>query len=291
MKVGRNDSCPCGSNKKFKNCCGASSNSFKVTPQNKPEVINHHLVSNNGGRTWEKRPGNLSAIICGVKPEDFDQEIDALLSSYLNTLRKPNDNTLENKLLYCRHKLHAVRYHLLTIKKDIKENVKEFESNYSAGSGVALEIENPRLVYETEAFLFQVKSCLDVLTRVLGEVIPPLNSMRSFKKGKVDGVEKAGGKVINSLKRNGFEELGNLFERHTNEWIQKLVEMRDQITHYGNLRGFSCFIEEPYKGGEKVTIHYPTMPSGIKVDDYCQDTYDRLLDLYESALKFITNKK
>ncbi|RLS50942.1 MAG: hypothetical protein DWH87_01250, partial [Planctomycetota bacterium] len=25
-KVGRNDPCPCGSGKKFKNCCGRSSN-------------------------------------------------------------------------------------------------------------------------------------------------------------------------------------------------------------------------------------------------------------------------
>jgi hypothetical protein len=287
MKIGRNDLCPCGSMKKYKNCCGASSDSFKVTPQNKPEIINHHLVSSNSGRTWEKRPGNLSAIICGVRPEDSDRKIDSLLSPYLNNSRKSNNNTLKSKLLDCRHKLYAVRYHLLTIKKESKERVKEFENNYSAGSGVALEIENPRLVYETEAFLFQVKSCLDVLTQVLSEVIPPLKSIDSFRKKK----GKAGGEVINSLNENGLEELGNLFEQYRTEWIQDLVEMRDRITHHGNLRGFNCFIEEPYKGGEKVTIHYPTMPSGIKVDDYCQDTYDRLLDLYESTLKFITNTK
>jgi hypothetical protein len=287
MKIGRNDPCPCGSTKKYKNCCGASSDSFKVTPQNKPEVINYHLVSNNGGRTWEKRPGNLSTITCGIKTEDFDQKINDLLSPYLNTSRKPNDNTLGNKLLDCRHKLHAVRYHLLTIKKEIKERVEEFSSNYSAGSGVAQEIENPRLVYETEAFLFQVKRCLDVLTQVLSEVIPQLKSIDSFRKKK----GKAGGEIINLLKENGLDELGNLFEQHRIEWIQDLVEMRDRITHHGNLHGFNCFIEEPYKGGEKVTIHYPTMPSGIKADDYCQDTYDRLLDLYESTLKFITNTK
>jgi hypothetical protein len=40
-------------------------------------------------------------------------------------------------------------------------------------------------------------------------------------------------------------------------------------------------------GGNKVTIHYPSMPSGVRVDSYCQMIYGRLLDLYKTALAIV----
>ncbi|MBA7645141.1 hypothetical protein ES703_52894 [subsurface metagenome] len=285
--LGGNASCPCGSGLKYKNCCGASF--FKVSPRNKPEVINSHLSSQNGGKTWHKMPGNLMAIIRVSKPEDSDKRIGSLISRVLDTSKALNNKTLENKLIVCRHKLHAVRYHLSTLKTEIKERVEDFEKNHSAGSGVAFELENPRLIYETEAFLFQVKSSLDLLTQALGCVIPPLMSMKTFKSKNIGGVNHAGGKVIYALKNNNAEELGDLFEQHRKKWIQELVKMRNDVTHFTNLQGFNCFIEEPYMGGKQVTVHYPTMPSGKKVDNYCQDVYEKLMELYESVLEFIPN--
>ena len=279
----RNAPCPCGSGLKYKKCCGASNKSFKVKPQNKPEVISNHMESRNGGRTWEKRPGTLAAIICGVKPEDLDKRVFDLIAKAINTSNDLKNKRLKRKLVDCRHKLQAVKYHLSTIETEIKERVKEYENNHLAGSGVSFEMENPRLVYETEAFLFQTKSSLDVLTQALGCLVPPLKTMNTFK--KKDGC--AGGKVILALKKNGYEELGSFFDKQRSEWIQEVVEMRDKITHYSELKGFNCFIEEPYEGRAEVAIHYPTMPSGEKVDVYCQSIYDRLVELYESTLRIV----
>jgi len=283
----RNAPCPCGSGLKYKKCCGSSNNTFKVKPQNKPEVISSHLVSSNGGRTWEKKPGNLGVIICGVMPENLDKRVYDLIAKAINTSNDLKSKRLEKKLVDCRHKLQAVKYHLSTIKTEIRERVKEYKNNHSAGSGVSFEMENPRLVYETEAFLFQTKSSLDLLTQALGCLLPPLKTMNTFK--KKDGC--AGGKVILALKKNGYEELGSLFEQHRTEWIQEIVEMRDKITHYSELSGFNCFIEEPYTGKEEVAIHYPTMPSGEKVDVYCQSIYDKLVELYESTLRIVINQE
>jgi len=277
-KPKRNAPCPCGSGLKYKKCCGASNKSFKVRTQNKPEVINYHLVSPNGGKTWEKKPGNLSAIICGVKPENIDKNVYSIISK---TMEASSDSKLKNKLIDCLHKLKAVNYHLSTIKTEIKDRVKKYEDKYSAGSGVSFEIENQRLVYETEAFLFQVKSSLDLLIKALGYSISPLKNMNS--------ISQAGFETLKILKENGFEELGNIFEHQWVEWIQELVKMRNTITHHSELKGFHCFIEKPYIGEEKVQIHYPTMPSGKRVDEYCQEVYDRLIELYESGLKYITN--
>jgi len=279
----RNAPCHCGSGLKYKKCCGASNKSFKVKPQNKPEVINHHMVSRNGSKTWEKRPGILTAVICGVRMEDVDKRVYEFIVEAINKSKDQQNNRFEKKLVDCRPKLQAVKYHLSTIKTEIEERIKEYTNNHSAQSGVSLEMENLRLVYETEAFLFQTKSSLDLLTQALGCLVPPLKTMNTFR--KKDG--HAGGKVILALKKNGYEELGNLFEQQRTEWIQEVVEMRDKITHYSELKGFSCFIEEPYKGKETVEIHYPTMPSGEKVDIYCQKIYDRLVELFESTLSMV----
>jgi hypothetical protein len=56
--------------------------------------------------------------------------------------------------------------------------------------------------------------------------------------------------------------------------------MRDTITHESALRDFHCFIEEPYLGGERVNIHYPAMPSGERLDLYCQTIFESLCNLY-----------
>jgi hypothetical protein len=260
--------------------------SFQVSPKNQPEIIDYYLTSPDG-KNWTKNPGNVIAMISGFKPEDLDEEIMSIINPISELANQKQNRKIGEKLTDCRHKLHAVRYHLQTIRGEIVDRVKEFERNYSAGSGIAQELENPRLVYETEALLFQVKSSLDILTQTLGCVIPPLRSNHSFKSKTVDGAEVIGGKVIDALLNNGFEDMGNLFESDRTRWIQDLVEMRDTITHYSRLRHFHCFIEAPYMGGGKVSIHYPTMPSGIRVDNYCQASYTNLLNLHKSVFTMV----
>lgn len=178
--------CSCGSGLKYENCCGASGKPLQVSPVNRPEVIAHHLVSKNGGKTWEKKPGILCAVIRGIKSEDFDKPIHDLIQDAIDASRDLNNEEFKKKLLDCRHKLEAVKYHLSTIIVEIKERVKEYETGYSAGSGVSCEMENPRLVYETEAFLFQTKSSLDLLTQALGRVVAPLRDMRTARTSTID---------------------------------------------------------------------------------------------------------
>jgi hypothetical protein len=259
--------------------------SFPVTPRNCPEPINHHLVSQDGGKTWQNKPGVLAAVISGRKVEDTDLQIKSVFSSLGR--KTPDNQELKTKIVDCRHKLYAVKYHLTTIQSEIKARVEEFRTNYRANSGTALELENQRLIFETEAFLFQVKSSLDLLTQALGHAIPPLRSFHSFAHKGSGNEKRAGGKVIDTLARTGFNELSELFEEHRKKWIQNLVAMRDEVTHYSRLKGFRCFVEEPYTGHSEVQIHYPTMPCGLRVDRYCQDVYEGLLQLYRSAAGLI----
>jgi hypothetical protein len=290
MKVSRNDPCPCGSGKKYKHCCLPKERTLPVQPSNKPEIIDWHLEGN--GKTWRRVPGALAVQIVGMRPEDSDKVIEGLFSGAISLASEHGIDSLTEKLRDCKHKLYAVRYHLKAIEREIDERVADFKKQYAAMSGASLELANPVLIYETEAFLFQVKGNLDLMIQALSSVIPPLKSFTTFKHAGERGTHKyiAGGKVIKQLKRSDELELCQLFDLHRSAWIQEMTLLRDMVTHHSGLRDFRCFIEEPYRGGDKINIHYPRMPSGERVDAYCQKAYDRLCELYRSVLRSIEQR-
>jgi len=294
-RIGRNDPCPCGSGKKYKNCCyldrtSASKTSgsdespvFTVKPKETPEPITNHLVSPDGGITWKHQPGQLEVQICGKALKDVDESITKIMQPVWSKLFHTVEMDFLDLISNVEHKLYAVKYHLKNYEQAESDIIEEFKKNYKPPTGAQEIIEEPRLIYEVEAFLFQVKSCLDVLSRVLEPVFSFSHCL----------FEDEGDKVINRLKNNCPAELApygeriiRLIEDSQQAWIVELVEMRVQITHYSNLKGFDCFIRDPYVGGGIANIHYPTMPNKRRALEYCQDIWGRLLSFCEDFLKF-----
>lgn len=299
-KIGRNDPCPCGSGKKYKNCCypdktrawktaGAhESPAFTVKPKERPEPITGHLNSTDGGKTWKLQPGLMELQILGKDLKNIDEAISRIMGSVLcgiNTLNLPDAVKQEfvERINDVDHKLHAVKYHLNNYEQAESDMIKEFSKNYKPPAGAQMIIEEPRLIYEVEAVLFQTKSCLDVLSRVLEPVL-------GFKDCSFG---KEGDKVINQLKNNCptrlatyAEKIIKLIEDAQDAWVVELIEMRNTITHRSKLQGFNCFMEDPYMGGDIANIHYPTMPNKRRALEYCQDVWKRLLSFCEDFLKF-----
>ncbi len=263
--------------------------SFRVKPVNTPEVITTHVERIDG--KWVEKPGMLVAIIGVTAKENIDENIENSFAEIWKNGALASNPKLQTKIHDCQHKLYAVRFHLQAIKGEIDKQYNDFQKNYKAGSGVSFEQKNPILIYETESFLFQVKSNLDLIVQALGHVVPSLKSFHTFahsgNPGKPDYL--AGGKVIRELGKASERELQNIFENSRKTWIQEMTIWRDTITHYSQLKKFTCFIEEPYRGGD-VVIHYPSMPNGEKLDDYCNKTYNNLIGLYKEVLKIIDTK-
>ena len=263
--------------------------SFKVKPVNTPEVINTHAVQIDG--RWVERLGTLAVIIGVTTEENVDKTIEDSFGGILKSSKISSNPGLQTKIHDCKHKLYAVRYHLRTIKDETDKRFKDFQKNYKAASGASFEQENPILIYETESFLFQVKSNLDLMVQALSHVVPSLKSFRTFAHsgtpGQLDYL--AGGKFIKELGKASEQELQGIFDTNRTEWIQEMTIWRDTITHYSKLRNFFCFIEEPYCG-EDVVIHYPSMPNGERLDDYCNKIYENLIRLYREVFKIINNK-
>lgn len=291
---GRNDLCPCGSGRKYKQCClrVSAPESFLVKPTDRPDVIDYHLVKRAGSERWERRPGRLAVQILGKKSEDVDDTIEDLFQVATNTAAKSKRRILAERLRDCKHKLYAVKYHLETIQHEISCEVAQFQESYEPHSGATFEIENPVLVYETEAFLFQTKSNLDVMIKVVGLVVPAAKSFRTFShKGHPSTPQyRAGGTVIDTLRRSKELELADVIEDHRITWIQDMTILRDTITHHSKLEGFRCFLEEPYQGKDRISVHYPVMPSGQRVDLFCQNAYENLHRLYREVLAILLDR-
>ena len=278
-KIGRNDPCPCGSRKKYKNCCLRKDQrrdmpivSFKVTPKKKPEIVDYHLVRHGG--TWEKRPGTLWARLDVRLIEATRTEIDELFKDIQIDGFAP-----ECKLDVCKHKLHAVRYHLDNFVSEEQLQVQKFKEDYTPPSGVQIHAEDPVLIYEMESFLFQVKSSLDVLA------IGPLNKLLGLDLGTfgtkkvVDALKKSESKIG----KQKVNKLKSIIEKNK-DWIDELNDMRIQITHISGLEDFLCFLQMPFKGEEECTIYYPSMPDGTRATEYMDSVWKRLLSFYKSFL-------
>jgi hypothetical protein len=274
---------------KIKNLKPFSNPSFKVKPVNNPQIINTHHEQIGG--EWIEKPGTLPVIIGISSNENIDKTIEETFNEISNNKSVAINPKLLAKLHDCKHKLYAVRYHLETIREEISKRYDEFCKKYSAGSGVSFEQENQILIYETEAFLFQVKSNLDLIIQTLGFIVPSLRSFQTFAHSGTPGWPEylTGGNIIKVLKKNSEKDLHDIFEKNRKEWIQDMTIWRDIITHYSKLKNFYCFVEEPFRGGD-VTIHYPSMPNGEKLDDYCDKIYENLLRLYKEVFKIIKDK-
>lgn len=299
-KVGRNEPCPCGSGKKYKNCCYPDKTrawktagsyegpAFTVKPKEIPEPITDHIVSSDGGKTWESQPGLLAMRIYTKDPKDIDETISKMTQSVISSINALSlSDTITRDLIKCihdiGHKLHAVKYHLNNYEQAESAKIQEFSNNYKPPAGAQMINEEPRLIYEVEAFLFQAKSCLDILSWVL----KPAFGFTYCSFGD------KGDDVIKQLRNNCPASLGTyaekiikLIEDAQDVWLVELIKMRDEVTHYSRLEGFNCFMEDPYMGGGIATIHYPTMPNKQSVLEYCQNVWGLLLSFCEDFLKF-----
>lgn len=280
--LGRNDPCYCNSGKKYKYC--------HMKPFLPKEFFNVHVTQGNPDPShmayrdgvWHQEPGILEMTVWFTDKEYEYGEISDILSPVAN-LKHDSASHLKERVNKLHHKLSAIKFHSDNFKKEEDDKIRQFMSSYH-GVNFHYVIDNPKLIYELEAFLFQTKSCLDVLAQTIGLV---------FKLGRVNTYKNNGDELITQLKNNcpkylkeHAPKLIKIIERNT-KWVSDTVDMRDEITHYSDLIGFSCFINRAWTGGEYAQIFYPSMPEGIRVRTYLNDTWKKLADLVKDFVSII----
>jgi len=201
-------------------------------------------------------------------------------------------NILRVKVDDCRHKAIGVRYSLAMIQQETNvcptaEELKDYSEMVAHKMCPEAEIKNEVLIYETESFLFQVKSNLDIIIQLLKHLYPYLNENkgRDCESLKLSANDK--NNTVNLMRGNGDGKMADFFDLQATEWIRELNEMRNEITHRSSLTGFTNFV---FKSDTEEVVR-PKLPNGRDVDEYCRDIFNKLLNMYKVvAEEFVLSK-
>lgn len=286
QSVGRNDPCPCNSGKKFKHCHMRPfdpKEKFRVKVTGGTMAEDVHYESSDGKTGFVKVPHMLK-IRLYMEPRDSSEptEIDLLINEISNKIQKES-NFLTQRISRLRHKLNGTKFYLQKFVESEDLEIIKISSDYKGANG-EFAIFHPELTYSLESFLFQVKSTLDVLAQIIGY---------SFRLRDIHTYSNDGQILISTLKQNAPKELkdkaadlAKIIEKYR-KWASDVIDMRDEVTHYSDLTGFSCFIRYPWMGGDESEIAYPSMPDGNRARTYIEETWKILTNLIKDVTPFI----
>jgi len=234
------------------------------------------------GQRWIERPGLLSAVI-GIQPVgSVDAELLDLRRSWGSLLEENDVDGLAKCLNDVEHKLRGVRYHRDNLERVENAAVERFRTGHAPSTGVAVEEREPAILFEVEGFLYQVKSTVDVLARLLTAA-----GLRSIGHSFGDHGDRVL-KQLDSVPESCSAEAGELcvlIESAQPVWIDQAVSFRDQIAHSGMLDEFRCFVQDPVVRVGDVAVHYPAMPGGERASVYVGRVEHELRSFVDAVVK------
>jgi len=135
-------------------------------------------------------------------------------------------------------KLQAMVYHIENYKvldnqylNDAVDNFHEFPNTINNCCS---------LIYELEAFLFQLKSALDMAIKVTGELLPNYFKSKTFgNNGEhfINNLEKY--KEVRVDRSELIEHIIEMVKDDQIKWLKESVELRNTISHYKSIRFFA----------------------------------------------------
>lgn len=209
--------------------------------------------------------------------EEFNRDGFSKKQERIELLKK-----LKEKADDCRHKAVAVRYSLALIEQETSvcptaEDLKNYSEMIAHKMCPEAEIKNEVLIYETESFLFQVKSNLDILVQLLKHIYPYLDEKKGGDKESFNIRKDDKLNTVGLMRSNGDIEMADFFAGQIDDWIEKLNIMRNTITHRSGLPGFTSFV---FKSDTEEVVK-PKMYNDRDVDEYCRNIFNKLLNLYK----------
>jgi hypothetical protein len=206
----------------------------------------------------------------------FDEQFNTLTAPIISIIK---GNELYNKRFSrLKHKLMALLYHVSNYRYAEDYEIKNFKDKGEVRrSDAHFEYKQPQLVYEIESFLFQVKSCMDIIGNLIG-IIFGWKDIKRYEKGGETFIIKSKNNCPKHLQIYS-KCLIEFITKHK-LWANNLISMRDQVTHFSNLEGLCCFITHFTKRDTKAKVFYPIMPNGERALEYLNQTWINLLAFF-----------
>lgn len=146
------------------------------------------------------------------------------------------------------------------------------------------------------SILYELKAFLDIFARLIVRLVSTRPGPNGFNRGKVDGIELSGGRLMNWLAEQQLQALPHRdalvasLVAASHEWITEAVSLRDTLGHYRDVPGFSHMrisVSHGPKNLKQMDIALPEMPSGEDVTAYATTLRDRLCNLVSEALPLL----
>lgn len=279
--IGRMEQCPCKSGKLYKNYHMRTyrpMESFSVRAHQGIKAVDWHMEKKEGSDEWVKVPGRMSVML-GYVEKSYD-DIDTMIKDIKETVDEDRF-VLRERITRLKHKLTGIRYHMENFIKEEEDVIKKYSTQYEA-PGTDSYNQNPKLIYEIESFLYQIKSALDVFAQIVSMIF------NIGGKSTYSLSQEGHNKIVTKLLEIGNyqvlkSELADLLASNDKSWIRDAIDMRDEVTHFSDLKGFMCFIQHAWEGGEFAKISYPSMPDGRRASSFMRVTYHRLFQLFFDA--------
>jgi len=272
---GRNDPCFCGSNKKYKNC---HLKLFRPT-----ESFNCRISALDTIRFENRIPPGSGievgdATVYYGDPHPWDNVITSLLHPFESAgwdEKKRWENRIKKRISKLRYKIEVLRFNIETFKFLERRTINEYQDFIIANHTMSKVYNDQNLISNVESFLFQSKSCLDVFAQIIAYSF-------KFEISKYQDNGKALLKILNKTSTQHEQDKNRIFEliETSIPWVKELVEMRDDVTHFSDLEGLSCFlIKKCSETDLTVKVYFPAMPSGVRVSVYMDKIWYNIYSL------------
>src|SRR5438105_9592428 len=187
----RADPCPCNSGKLYKEChmrTFTPKEKFAVKADTGNKAVDYHMERKTGTNEWVKVPGRLSLRVGYL--EKHYEDINNLLQDIEEVIPE-NRYILSERVGRLKHKLYGIKYHTEIFVDEEKKIINEYQTEYDAPDHDSI-FHNPKLIYEMESFLFQIKSVLDIFTQIMSMIFN-ISKMNTYS------ISEKGNKIINKL--------------------------------------------------------------------------------------------
>jgi hypothetical protein len=160
-------------------------------------------------------------------------------------------NRIKKRIDKLYHKLNAIKFHTYSFKYSERKTEEGYKKFLFANDTLNKIIDNPHLIYNTESFLSQSKSCLDVFAQAI---------VYCFK-SEIRSYGDDGDKIISILKQSQSKHYSEYAHKmikiiqKNKPCVKELVRMRDDVTHYSDLDGLSCFLIKRSNGNDRFATY------------------------------------
>lgn len=173
------------------------------------------------------------------------------------------------------HKLHATRHHVEIYARLEQAHFERCTEQFTSGDLNTYECFD--LIFEFEAFLYQIKSSLDMLVKIMIPVLGKRVKTQTFA-AKGDTLVRGLRQYLKdgSAQKEKVEEFIKMLEWAKTDWIEKVVDFRDELNHH---RGLTHYMFSPEKlSSGKIVAVKPKFKN--------LDTLDFMIDIYGRNLVF-----